>query len=130
MTEAEVQQGVRLEAARLGWYLWRNNSGAFFDEHERMVRYGLANESKALNKKLKSSDLIGLDDCGIFAASECKSSDWVFNPKDEREVAQLAFITLVRRNGGRAGFVTDPTRLARQCCRSVDLTAATTIGNQ
>lgn len=124
MTEADVQQLTRLEAARLGWYLWRNNSGAFMQESgpnraERMVRYGLANESKQLNKKLKSSDLIGLDAAGIFTAAECKASDWTFNPKDEREVAQLAFITLVRRNGGRAGFVTDPTRLLDQCCHGI-----------
>jgi len=84
---------------------------------ERMVRYGLANESKQLNARLKSSDLIGLDDAGTFTAAECKPSDWRYTGTP-REVAQLAFIELVRANGGRAGFVTDPEQLAAQCCRA------------
>lgn len=115
VTEAEVQQAVRLRAPLIGWCLWRNNSGAFEDKSGRWVRYGLANESKALNKKLKSSDLIGFDNMGFFTAVECKHSLWVFNPNDEHEVAQLEFINHVRNGGGRAGFVTDAARLFEQC---------------
>lgn len=81
------------------------------------MRYGLANDSKNLNEVLKSSDLIGFDDAGTFSAAECKHEGWEYNPRDQREVAQLNFIMLVRRNGGRAGFITDPTKLAEQCCR-------------
>lgn len=120
MTEAEVQQATRLEAARLGWHLWRNNAGAFEDKDGRWVRYGLANESKKLNDVLKSSDLIGFDDAGTFTAAECKPSNWTYNQNNDREAAQLEFITLVRKHGGRAGFVTDPTKLALQCRHRID----------
>lgn len=116
MSESRLQQLVRLEAARLGWYLWRNNSGAFEDVNGRWVRYGLANDSKNVNEVLKSSDLIGFDNTGTFVAAECKPEGWVYSGT-AREVAQLNFIELVKRNGGRAGFITDPTRLVVQCCR-------------
>ena len=96
--------------------MWRNNSGAFEDKNGRWVRYGLANDSKNLNEVLKSSDLIGFDDAGAFTAAECKHERWEYNPNDPREVAQLNFIMLVRRGGGRAGFITDASRLAEQCC--------------
>ena len=61
ITEAGAQQQVRLNASRVGVTLWRNNSGATFDEDsQRMVRFGLGNESDKLNKQMKSSDLIGI----------------------------------------------------------------------
>ena len=97
MSESRLQQDARLAAARLGWHLWRNNSGAFEDSKGRWVRYGLANDSKNLNEVLKSSDLIGFDDAGAFTAAECKHERWEYNPNDPREVAQLNFIMLVRR---------------------------------
>lgn len=116
MNEATVIKLIRLEAARLGIDLWRNNSGACKDITGRLIRYGLANESGKLNKYIKSSDLIGSTPVnvympdrgwvkiGLFTAIECKHSDWVFNPNDEREVAQLNFHEIVRFAGGLAGF--------------------------
>ena len=59
-SEAQVQQELRVLAPHHGSRLWRNNSGVLPDRTGRPVRYGLANESKELNKVLKSSDLIGL----------------------------------------------------------------------
>ena len=57
-SEAAGQQRIRLEAPHHGVRLWRNNVGALPDKYGNLVRYGLANESKAMNKKLKSADLI------------------------------------------------------------------------
>ena len=45
---------VRLEAARKRILLWRNNVGALSDKDGRFVRYGLANDSQAVNKRIKS----------------------------------------------------------------------------
>lgn len=110
-SESEVQQAVRLEAARMGWLLWRNNSGAGKLENGKFIRWGLANESSAVNRKIKSSDLIGLDSGGLFVAIECKPPGWIYNPNDERERAQMTYIELVIARGGRAGFVTHPRQL-------------------
>jgi len=115
MKESAVQQHIRLDAAQLGIDLWRNNSGAFQDETGRWIRYGLCNESKALSKKVKSSDLIGVtpvvitpemvgQTIGVFTAIETKPSDWRMVPSDERATAQEAYCDIVRRAGGYAGF--------------------------
>lgn len=104
--EAAVQAAVRLEAARRGYLLWRNNSGVLQDETGRPVRYGLANDSKQANAVCKSSDLIGIGPGGLFTALECKAPGWVFRESDHRAVAQLAYIKLVLSRGGIAKFVT------------------------
>jgi len=119
MLEAQVQQRVRLEAARFGLQLWRNNSGAFTDERGRLVRFGLGNDSAALSAQIKSSDLIGITPVtvtqahvgrilGVFTALECKRPGWHLTPGDERAIAQGRFHGIVRDAGGFAGFVCDP----------------------
>ena len=96
--------------------MWRNNNGAFIDSRGIPVRFGLGNDSKQLNKKLKSSDLIGitpvqitLNDvgrtAGIFTASENKKPGWRA-PTTVEERAQAAFLTLVHVAGGIATFST------------------------
>ena len=110
MSEAALQQAVRLEAARMGWTLWRNNRGDGTLDNGQFLRWGLANDSKALNERIKSSDLIGWDDRGRFVAVECKAPSWRFTGT-ARETAQQRFIDLVRAAGGRGGFVTDPKQL-------------------
>ncbi len=117
MKESPVQQRIRLDAAYAGTDLWRNNSGALPDRNGRLVRYGLCNDDPALNKRIKSSDLIGVTPLfimpqhvgqvvGVFTAIECKQEGWRFNPSDERVVAQAAFHAIVTRAGGYAGFAT------------------------
>lgn len=115
-SEAYVQSLVRLEAARKGLKLWRNNVGALLDARGIPVRYGLANDSAALNKSIKSGDLIGWRPvlitpahvgCKIaqFTSRECKRPNWVFTGS-ERETAQLRWAEAVNADGGDACFVT------------------------
>lgn len=119
-SEALVQSRLRLEAAGTGVRLWRNNVGVLFDKTGRPVRYGLANDSKALNEKLKSGDLIGWRrrvitqaDIGRtiaqFMSRECKPSDWTPAPptnvgKFAHEEAQRRWMQLINDDGGDAGF--------------------------
>ena len=123
-SETAVQQHSRLLMARLGCQVWRNNVGAYKDEHGNYIRYGLANESKQENEKIKSSDLIGITPTliephmvgyhlGVFTALEIKASNWHMTPGDKRALAQEKFHTIVRDACGFAGFVTDPADVLR-----------------
>ena len=118
VSEAATQQRIRLEACKQGKRLWRNNNGATLDETGRMIRFGLANDSAALSKQIKSSDLIGITPhyitaadvgglVGVFTSIECKRPGWTYKGTP-REVAQLAWINLVLSMGGIAKFATGP----------------------
>lgn len=113
-SEAAVQSRVRLEAARKGLRLWRNNVGVLLNEAGRPVRYGLANDSQNLNKVVKSGDLIGWRPVRIapahvgsllaqFVSRECKRPGWKFTG-DDHERAQLRWIEAVVADGGDASF--------------------------
>lgn len=104
-TESTLQSAIRAEAARLGVYLWRNNSGVLKDDRGVPVRFGLGNDSPRINAVLKSSDLIGITATGRFVAIEVKAPGWR-GPRTERERAQAAFVDLVRQQGGIGAFVT------------------------
>lgn len=114
--EATLQAALRVEAARLGVYLWRNNSGVLRDDRGVPVRFGLGNDSTRINAVLKSSDLIGITATGRFVAIEVKAPGWR-GPRTERERAQAAFIDLIRRQGGIGAFVTSIEEL-RECFKS------------
>ena len=103
MLEVAVQQAIRLEAARRGIVLWRNNTGVLLDARGVPLRFGLANDSAKVNANFKSSDLIGICVDGKFLAIECKAPTWNYRGT-ARELAQLNFINLVISTGGRAGF--------------------------
>lgn len=115
-SESYVQSLVRLEAPRANCNLFRNNVGVLADSTGRPVRYGLANDSKQVNERYKSADLIGWRKLSItpdmvgshvaqFLSRECKEPGWRFSGT-EREVAQLNWATLVVAAGGDAAFVT------------------------
>ena len=113
-----VQANIRYEAAQHGVTLWRNNVGALIDERGIPVRYGLANDSAALNKRIKSADLIGIRPVtiearhvgyriGQFVSREVKAPGWSFSGTD-RELAQVRWAELIMSLGGDAGFVNGP----------------------
>lgn len=116
--ERLVQADVRVEASQLTHRLWRNNVGALQNEHGTWVRYGLANESKQMNKVIKSGDLIGIRRVlitqahvgtviGQFCSREVKDRGWTYSAS-EREEAQLKWAQMVISLGGDAAFVTGP----------------------
>jgi hypothetical protein len=112
--ESDVQSLVRLEAAKKGIHLFRNNVGVLMDKRGIPVRFGLANDSHIVNEKLKSHDLIGWKPFLIqshhvgltiaqFCSRECKEPNWIYKGTP-REIAQLAWAFLVMENGGDASF--------------------------
>lgn len=116
MNESDTQTLVRLEAGRLGFPLWRNNVGAGVMQNGSFVRWGLANDSKAVNERMKSSDLVGLRPIiiqphhvgsmiGQFVSREIKRSNWVWSGTPE-ELAQSRWMELVLSLGGDAAFAT------------------------
>lgn len=116
VSEAGVQSQVRLEAASRGWIMFRNNVGAMVDASGRMVRYGLANDSKRLNTHIKSADLVGLRPVtitqdmvgkviGQFVSREIKASHWKYSGTP-REQAQARWAEIINAAGGDARFCT------------------------
>lgn len=115
-SEAAVQKREQIRASQAGARLFRNNVGACYTAEGSFIRFGLANESKQMNDRFKSSDLIGLAPhrvtpadvghvIGVFVARECKPADWRYTGT-AREIAQLRFIELVQSLGGDAKFTT------------------------
>ena len=116
-SEAAVSNRLRLAASRMGGRLWRNNVGALVDDRGVPLRYGLANDSAALNRVIKSADLIGIyplqvtadmvgSTVGQFWSIEAKQVGWSYTGRG-REAAQSAWAQLVVSLGGRACFATD-----------------------
>ncbi len=116
MNEKDIEKLVRIKAQKQGGRLWRNNVGAAVGHNGVPIRFGLANDSAAINAVMKSSDLIGITPhvvtqedvgktLGIFTAVEIKRTGWQFKGGD-REKAQQRFLDLVNQLGGRAHFET------------------------
>ena len=118
--ESLVQGKVRMAAEQSGFKVFRNNVGALKDERGVPVRYGLLNDTAALNKVVKSSDLIGWKSelwlnpetfqptkIARFVSLECKHADWPgYNPENPHERAQQRWIELVVSAGGVGAFTT------------------------
>lgn len=113
MRESAVASHIRLEAARCDVHLLRNNSGGFYDDRGRFVRYGLGSYME--KDELKSSDWIGWTAVFImpemvgsilpvFTAVETKPEGWKFSNADKRALHQKNFIDMVVSAGGKAGF--------------------------
>lgn len=113
-SEAGIQSAIRLEASRKGCRLFRNNVGATYTKRGDFIRYGLANDSMAVNGQIKSADLIGIrpvviqpwmvgHTIGQFLSREIKHAGWRYTGT-EREQAQLAWAELILALGGDACF--------------------------
>lgn len=125
MNEKAVASRIVLDAAYRGLTLLRNNSGGFYDETGRFVRYGLGSYEE--KHQLKSSDYIGITPVfitpdmvgqvvGVFTAVETKPEGWRFTNGDKRALHQKNFIDMVLAAGGYAGFaqsVTDFRKIIR-----------------
>lgn len=112
--ESAIQNLVRIEASERGCRLWRNNLGAATTQDGSFIRYGLANDSSAINKQIKSADLIGIRPViitqgmvgytiGQFLSREIKTPGWKYRG-NEREAAQLRWAELIVSLGGDATF--------------------------
>lgn len=117
-SEGQVQAQIRLAASAKGVKLFRNNVGAGKLDNGSFVRWGLCNDSAALNAQVKSSDLIGIRPVlieprhvgslvGQFVAREVKRPGWRY-VGNAREMAQLRFIEWVSAHGGDARFTCSP----------------------
>ena len=117
-SEADNLAQIRLAASRKGIKLFRNNVGAGKLENGSYMRWGLCNDSAQLNKKIKSSDLIGIrpilitpnlvgSTIGQFIAREVKRAGWKYRGTAEEE-AQFKFLQFVSSRGGDARFTNEP----------------------
>lgn len=121
-SESRQQSLVRLEAAqKRNIYLFRNNVGAMASDTGSFLRYGLANDTPAMNAAVKSADLIGFrsklitsGDVGTvvaqFVSREVKHATWHWRGTPE-EQAQLKWAALINTHGGDAAIVTGPGSL-------------------
>lgn len=82
------------------------------------VRYGLANDSKALGYAVKSADTVGIEPTlvtqemvgstvGVFLSVEVKRQGWKYSGTLE-ECAQMQWAAIVNAAGGRAIITSDP----------------------
>lgn len=89
MSESAISAQIRLELAKRGVIMFRNNTGMVRYKGGRVVRFGLA---------LGSSDLIGIRQSdGKFVAIEVKQ------PGKKPTGAQQMFIDAVKKHNGLAG---------------------------
>ena len=121
-SEARIQSEMRLGAASRNVILFRNNVGALQDKRGVPVRYGLLNDSKLLNQRIKSADLVGIrrvlithamvgSVLGQFCSREVKHRAWQPGEDKTREAAQAEWVKLVLAYGGDAKITADPTDL-------------------
>lgn len=117
-SEDSVSKDIRFQTSNeCGTKLFRNNVGAFQSKTGAWVRYGLANESKAMNAHVKSSDFIGFtpvvitpdmvgSTVAVFTAIEAKEEG--YKPSGVKQIkhyeAQQRFCEMVSGFGGIAGI--------------------------
>jgi len=111
--EGAVIARVQIDKTKAGWRLFRNNVGVMIRDDGVPVRFGLANDSKQMNRQYASADLIGVmplvitpehvgHTLGIFTSIEVKHPDWKPSASDERYAAQCRWRDLITSLGGYA----------------------------
>ena len=102
LLESELQNKIRLKLSKLGFKVFRNNTGAWKHPSGRWISYGLCEGSSdviAFKKVKIKPSMIGKD-IAIFCAIETKSPT-----KSKTTEKQKNFITVVRESGGFACIV-------------------------
>jgi hypothetical protein len=101
VSEAAIQQQIRLALSRAGSVMHRNNIGAYRDETGRVIRYGVGNPGGSdligWTPVLITHDMVG-GMLGVFTAIEVKA------PRGRPTEAQLNFLRQVQLGGGIAGI--------------------------
>lgn len=119
-SEGAVSNDRLLHYDALGYRLARNNVGVLLDKRGVPVRYGLWNQTREMNERIKSSDYVGWrpllitpdmvgDVVAQFAAIEFKHEGWAPSGLGDKaryahEQAQLRFLEMVRADGGYGVF--------------------------
>lgn len=107
MTEAAIQQQVRLALSRAGAVSFRNNIGAYTDPKTgRVIKYGVCNPGGSdligWTPLVVTPDMVGKQ-VAVFTAVEVKT------PTGRPTEHQLNFIAQVVRAGGIAGIARSST---------------------
>lgn len=101
MSETDLVNEIRVALSEIGVTVFRNNQG-FATYKKAVVKYGVANPG--------GSDLIGINQNGIFIAIEVKTD------KGRVTKDQQNFIDFILRMGGMAG-VARSVKEALEICR-------------
>lgn len=106
MREAAALQDIRLALGRIPTVkLWRNNCGAYKDDHGRLIRYGVANPGGSdligMRSVVITSDMVGKT-VAVICALEVKHGSNRATPEQEN------FIRVITAAGGLAGVVRTP----------------------
>ena len=114
MSEAAIQQQIRLALSRAGVVAFRNNVGQYTDPKTgRPIRYGLGVGSSDLvgwTPTLVTPDMVGRT-LAVFTACEVKA------PNGRPTEHQLNFIAQVLRAGGFAGIARSPQDALQLICK-------------
>jgi hypothetical protein len=101
VSEAAIQQQIRLAMSRAGSVMHRNNVGAYRDDTGRVIRYGVGNPGGSdligWTPVVITQDMVGTK-VGVFTAIEVKA------PRGRPTEAQLNFLRQVQLGGGIAGI--------------------------
>jgi len=107
MSEAAIQQQIRLALSRAGVVAFRNNIGAYMDPKTgRPVQYGVCNPGGSdllgWTPVVITPDMVG-STVAVFTAVEVKTTT------GKPTAPQINFITQVRNAGGYAGVARSPS---------------------
>jgi VRR-NUC domain len=105
VSEAAIQQRIRLALSQSGAVMFRNNVGAYKDPNGRFIQYGVGNPGGSdligWTPVVITPDMVGRK-LAVFTACEVKTA----NGKPTEH--QLNFIAQVLKAGGFAGIARSP----------------------